>query len=327
VIDVAAATQQALVATAEIGRILDDRTTASHYETLAGQLKQRINQRFWLDEDSSYADFYGTRAEAVSTAEGAAKQIALPGPDKLSDRDREQIRYYQKLRDRWAALPDTTKGWITNQNLTVITPMELGIAPADRAVRVLDRLREQGVGKYGPYLSAVDQQAMMSIATGIAAVAEANYGRTDQSLWYVDKLVQTFNRKLPGSISEMLPDYGCFVIAWTMYGVVLPLVQHVFGVQPDAVHKTVAFEPHLPNGWEEMSIQDLPVGSNRISFSRRKTDKGIEYTVNATESGWTYLLKGRALSGGKLYLNSRPIAGDSSGVRMSGKTNRLLVVP
>ena len=100
VIDVAAATQQALVATAEIGSILGDRTTASRYETLAQQLKQRINQRFWLDEDSSYADFYGTRAEAVSTAEGAAKQIALPGPDKLTDRDREQIRYYQKLRDQ-----------------------------------------------------------------------------------------------------------------------------------------------------------------------------------------------------------------------------------
>ena len=58
-----------------------------------------------------------------------------------------------------------------------------------------------------------------------------------------------------------------------VYGIVVPLVEHVFGVQPDAVHRTVTFEPHLPAGWEDVSIEDLPVGSNRISFTRAKTDE------------------------------------------------------
>jgi len=192
---------------------------------------------------------------------------------------------------------------------------------------VLDRLRKEGVGKYGLYLSAVDRQAMMTISTGVGAVSEANYGRTDEALWYMGKIVETFNRKLPGSISEMMPDYGCFVIAWTMYGIVVPLVQHIFGIQPNAINKTIVLDPHLPTGWEDMSIEDLPVGTNLISFSRAKTEKGIEYAIEARERGWKFVLKGKALAGAKYYLNGRPVAPDSTGIRMSGTKNRVLVVP
>jgi glycogen debranching enzyme len=326
-IDVSVYTQQALVATAEIARILGDKGAAEHYRRLASELEQKINDQFWVEEDGSYADFYGTRSQAISAAEGAVKQIGLQGADKLTARDRELIGYYQRLREKFAAMPDTTKGWITNKNWVVVTPMEMRIAPQSRAIPVLDRLRKEGVGKHGLYLSAVDRQAMMTISTGVGAVSEANYGRTDEALWYMGKIVETFNRKLPGSISEMMPDYGCFVIAWTMYGIVVPLVQHIFGIQPDVINRVIVFDPHLPTGWEDMSIEDLPVGTNLISFSRAKTEKGIEYTVEAREGGWRFVLKGAALVGAKYYLNGRPVAPDSSGIRMSGTKNRVLMVP
>ena len=177
--------------------------------------------------------------------------------------------------------------------------MEVGIAPRERAIRLLDKIRRENVGEYGPFLSAVDRQAMMTISTGVQAVAEARYGRIDEALWYVGRIVETFSRTLPGSISEMMPDYGCFAIAWTSYGIVVPLIQHVFGVQPDAVHKTVVFEPHVPAGWEDMRIEDLPVGGNTLSFSRRKTGEGIEYRIEAREGGWTFVLRQEALPGAR----------------------------
>jgi hypothetical protein len=204
--------------------------------------------------------------------------------------------------------------------------MEMGIAPRGRAIAVLDRIRKNDVGDYGPFLSAVERQAMMTISTGVLAVAEASYGRPDQSLWYMKKIVETFNRKLPGSISEMMPDYGCFVIAWTMYGIVVPLVEHVFGVKPDAVNRAVVFEPHLPSGWEDISIEDLPVGPNRISFSRAKTDQGVEYRIEGTESEWAFVLREKAAPGSRYYLNGKPVVPDSSGIRMKGRKNQLLVV-
>ncbi len=325
-IDVAVYTQQALRATARIARVLDEPDAAERYQHLASQLEMRINERFWVEEDGSYADFYGTRAQAISAAEGAIRQIGLRGPSKLTQGDRELMGYYERLKEKFAAMPDSNRGWITNKNWVITTPMESGIAPRARAIRLLDRIRNNGVGEYGPFLSAVERQAMMTISTGVQAVSEGNYGRTDEALWYVDKIVQTFNRRLPGSIAEMMPDYGCFTIAWTSYGIVLPLIQHVFGIQPDAVNKTVAFDPHVPTGWENMSIEDLLVGTNIVSFSRAKTGRGIEYGFAAKENGWHFVLRGAALSGAEYYLNGRPVAPTSSGIHMSGRNNHVLVV-
>jgi len=326
VIDVAVYTQQALEATARAARLLHRTSDAARYGKLAAELKVKINDRFWLPEDGTYADFFGSRAQAVSAAEGSVKQIRLKGEDKLTARDSEVIGYYEHLAQRFAAMPDSSRAWLTNKNWVIETPLEVGIAPPDRALPLLDKIRRENIGEYGPFLSAVDREAMMTISTGVAAVAEANYERTDDALWYIDKIAQTFNLRSPGTISEMMPDYGCFVIAWTSYGVVLPLVQHVFGVEPDAPNRTVVLDPHLPSGWTDMSIENLPVGKTKISFSRARTAKGIEYDVRSTHDGWTFVLKGPELSSAKYYLNGRQVTVDSAGVRMHGRKNRVLVV-
>lgn len=326
-IDVAVYTQQALEAIAHIADILGDPDAAQHYRQTASLLKTRINQEFWIDDEGSYADFYGSTAQAISAAKGAITQIGLKGSDKLTSRDTQLIEYYEQLGKKFSAMPDTNRGWLTNKNWVITTPMETGIAPRSRAIPALDKIRKQNVGEYGPFLSAVDRGAMMTISTGVQAVSEANYGRTDEALWYVDKIVQTFNRTTPGSISEMMPDYGCFTIGWTSYGIVIPLVEHIFGIQPDAVRKTVVFAPHLPTGWENISIADLRVGTNVLSFSRAKTGRGIEYRVEVKDDGWTFILKSPELPGVKYYLNGRPVTFTSSGIRMSGRKNILLVVP
>jgi hypothetical protein len=324
-IDVAVYTQRALQATARLAASFDQRDTAKRYEQLASELELNINQRFWLEEESSYADFYGNRAQAMSAAEGAIRQIGLKGESKLTQRDNALIEYYEALKQEIARVPDSGRGWITNKNWVITTPMEMGIAPRARAIQLLDKIRSENVGAYGPFLSAVERQAMMTISTGVQAVSEANYGRTDEAMWYVDKIVQTFNRKSPGSIAEMMPDYGCFIIAWTGYGIVLPLIQHVFGIWPDAMNKSVVFEPHVPTGWENMSIEDLPIGTNMVSFSRAKTGRGIEYRFEAKDDGWNFVLRVKDVPGAKYYVNGKPVSLTSSGIRMSGRKNDVLV--
>jgi hypothetical protein len=76
-----------------------------------------------------------------------------------------------------------------------------------------------------------------------------------------------------------------------------------------------------------MSIEDLPVGTNLISFSRAETGQGVQYTIEARQSGWSFVLKGNSLPGAKYYLNGRPVSFTSSGIRMSGRRNQVLVVP
>jgi glycogen debranching enzyme len=293
-IDVAVYTQQALEATARIGEALND-SGAKRYRKLAADLKKRINQEFWIEQDGTYADFHGSRSQAVSAADGAIRQIRLQGEDKLTQADKDLIAHYERQKAHLSALPERDRGWITNKNWVIATPMETGIAPRARALALLDKIRRENSGEYGPWLSAVEKQAMMTISTGVQAVAEARYGRTAEAMWYVDRIVQTFNRVTPGSMSEMMPDYGCFTIAWTSYGIVLPLIEHVFGIHPDAPNKTIRFEPHLPAGWENISIEDLPVGTNLVSFSRTRSGDGVAYQIRATEKGWKYFFNGKPI--------------------------------
>jgi glycogen debranching enzyme len=325
-IDVAVYTQQALESAAHIADALDDADASGRYRELATALKEKINERFWIEADGTYADFYGTKSQAISAADGAIRQIGLKGADALTAQDRRLMAYYRALKAQFAAEPDAARGWITNRNWVIATPMETGIAPRERAIRLLDQVRRENSGEFGPYLSAVERQAMMTISTGVEAVAEARYGRIDQAMWYVDRIVQTFNRVSPGSISEMMPNYGCFTIAWTSYGIALPLIEGVFGIQPDAVARTIVFEPHLPTGWEDISVADLPVGANRIAFARSRTSAGIVYDIEAKEDGWSYVLREADSPGTRYFLNGQPISPSPAGIRMGGRKNRVLIV-
>src|SRR5258708_38318761 len=235
------------------------------------------------------------------------------------------IEDYEGLKAEFSAMPEGNRAWITNKNWVIATPLETGIAPRARAVRSVDRLRRENSGEYGHYHSAVERGSMMTISTGVQAVAEGKYGRTDEAMWYVDRIVQTFNRVSPGSISEMMPDHGCFTIAWTSYGIVLTLIEHVFGIRPDAAHKAIVFEPHLPAGWEDISIQDLPIRTNLVSFSRTRTGKGVIYDIEAKENGWSFVLREPALPNSRYFLNGRPANSSSSGIRMEGRKNRVLI--
>jgi len=325
-IDVAVYTQQALEAAAHLAEVLHDKSGEERYGRLAAELKVRINQRFWIERDGTYGDIYGSRSQAVSAVEGSIRQIGLKGADQLTSRDEALIAQYDRMKRQYSAMPGGDRAWIINDNWVIATPMETGIAPRARAIRLLDKIRRENSGEYGPYLSAVERQAMMTISTGVEAVAEGEYGRIDQAMWYVDKIAQTFNRVSPGSMSEMMPDYGCFTIAWTSYGIVLPLIQDVFGIRPRADAKTIVLEPHLPAGWEDISIADLPVGTNLISFSRSRSGNRIVYDIDAKEKGWSFVLKEKASPGAEYFLNGDPIHLSSSGIRMHGTKNRVLII-
>jgi glycogen debranching enzyme len=323
-IDVAVYTQQALEAAARVAGALNDAEAKDRYGKLAADFKERINQRFWIERDDTYGDFYGSRSQAVSAAEGAIKQLGLKSAD-LTQRNKDLIAHYEALKAEFLRMPEGNRAWITNKNWVIATPMETGIAPRARAIPLLDKIRREDSGEYGPFLSAVDRRSMMTISTGVQAVAEGMYGRTDEMMWYVDRIVQTFNRVSPGSISEMMPDHGCFTIAWTSYGIVLPLIEHVFGIRPDAANKTIVLEPHLPAGWEDMSIEELPIGTNLVSFSRTRTAKGVIYDIEAKENGWSFILREPASLNSRYFLNGQPTNSSSSGIRMQGKKNRVLI--
>lgn len=326
-IDVAVYTQQALEATSQMASLFNEPVAQKDYTQKAALLKSRINTVFWDKEQGSYCDFYGSREQAMQTAKGAIEQLqAATTSGKVNPATAERQQFYKDLLAKFAMLPEgTMKGWFTNKNWVISTPMETGIAPSNQAIGLLDKVRREHCGEYGPYLSAVEKQSMMTIATGVQAMAECQYGRIDQGLWYVDRIVQTFGRVLPGSISEMMPDYGCPVQAWTIYGLASPLVTKIFGINPDAANRTIAFTPNLPSNWNKIQITNLPVGNTAITFGVLKKDRSIEYRLSSSQKGWVYTLQVKGLAGKKYLLNGKTRIAATDEIRFTGLSNRVVV--
>ena len=325
-VDVAVYAQQALDAASKMAVIFKEPLAPKKYAQKAAILKNKINTLFWDDAEGSYCDFYGTIEQAIATTKGAIEQIEMGiNAGKYSPEIAKKQEFYKELLKHLATFPEgTEKGWFTNKNWVISTPIESGIATSDKAIRLLDKVRKEHTGEYGPYLSAVERRSMMTIATSVQAMAEAAYGRTDEAMWYVDKIVQTFSRVLPGSISESMPDRGCPVQAWTIYGLASPLVTHVYGITPDSYNKAISISPNLPSGWDNISISDLPVGNNTISFAVKKTGKGTEYNLSSKKADWKYTLTLEGLAGTKYVLNGKTLKANSNEIQLVGKENNLL---
>ena len=235
------------------------------------------------------------------------------------------IAHYERRKAEFAAHPGMERAWITNKNWVIATPMETGVAPRERAIPLLDQIRHENSGEYGPWLSAIEKQAMMTISTGVQAVAEGEiwaHGRGDVVRGPDGPDVQSRNAG-----HNLGDDAGLRLLHDRVdhFGIVLPLIEHVFGIRPDAANKTIVFEPHL-SCW-------LGRHQHRGAARRREPDflfpleNGARHRpdVEADDDGWTLVLREKASPGSRYFLNGRPIAPSPSGIRMEGRKNRLLM--
>jgi hypothetical protein len=327
-IDVAVYTQQALEVASKMAAIFNEPAQEREYAEKAAMLKNKINTDFWDEAVGSYCDFYGTREQALSVAKGAIEQLKIGGANaKDSAHMLKNQQYYQRLFQQISSVPaGTEKGWFTNKNWVISTPAETQLAPPDKAVRLLNKVRREDCGKYGPYLSAVERRYMMTISTGVQAMAECAYGRTDEAMWYINKIVETFNRALPGSISEMMPNYGCPVQAWTIYGLATPLLTYVLGINPDAYSKSIVISPHLPGRWNRGAVYDLPVGLNTISFAVTKNGRNTTYSLTSVASDWTFNLVIKGLKGHRYILNQKVFTAMGDEVHLKGEINKVVLL-
>lgn len=268
-IDCAVYTCQAYDSFAHLADLMGDERSERAYRELAGWLGEKINRDFWEEEQGLYCDCMANQQMIRSVK----KEVMRRAGDSA---DPEIVRYLEEKLERRAAEEEMGKavreeGWLVNRNSIIDVPMETQIADQDKAIRALDRMySEEFVGKYGVFLDSLGKRQCMTITTGIMAVAQANYGYSDRALDLVKRMFSNFSRANPNCISEYSPDGGCMVQAWTLYGAVVPLVRHFFGIRPDASRKEILIQPQLPTGWENVSLENVPLldGAISISFTR-----------------------------------------------------------
>lgn len=298
-IDVAAYTQRAFADAALMARELNETELAREYRKLADQLKEKINTEFWSETFQSYADFIGTDEQALQLIEDAlvrADTLNKPWAIEELETTKKQILSNPSNEPRPFVL---YHNWVVN------TPMEMGIADSTKAIVALDNAK-QFTNPFGVFVTGIDRDetavddsgsfkgskvfsytgAVMTLPTGVQAVAENNYGRPDQALDYLKRMSRSFSYALPGSIYEVSPDYGMMTQAWNIYAFAVPIVNQFFGINPLAHNKTIIIEPQMPKEWDTASLENVKVGDNEISIWHTKSKESHQIKIQQTKTDW-----------------------------------------
>ena len=303
-IDVAAYTQRAFDDAAKMASIMEDEVLAAEYKSLAERLKDKINREFWSEEFNSYADFIGTDNQALHLIEDAiVRADTLNKPWAVAEL-KETAR---EIRNN----PSTTpRPFVLHHNWVVNTPMEMQIADADKALIALETA-EKFVNPFGVFVTGIDRDesagsddgsfqgskvfsytgAVMTLPTGVQAVAENNYGRPDMALNYLQRMTRTFSYALPGSMYEVSPDYGMIAQAWNIYAFAIPIVQQFFGILPNAAEKKVTIKPQMPASWDKAKLENVKVAENSVSVSYEKSASVTRISIEQETPGWSIELK------------------------------------
>lgn len=277
-IDTAVYTCEAYGCYSKMLELLGEPDAAEEYQALYRKTKEAINEALWDERAGLYCDAYASYDTIHEKKDVILEQLKYSKSTEIRD-------YILNLMEERSEDGKLEKGWLLNRNWVINTPMEIGIAPRDKADRALLTMRsEDYIGEYGMYLDALKQNAEMTISTGVMAVAQVMYGYADEALRLIEKMFGSFSKATPGSISEMSPDYGCFTQAWTVYAVFLPVVRFFFGIEPKASEKKIVISPCLPSRWENAKISDVKVLDGAVSVHVEKQRNRGTLTVKNTSS-------------------------------------------
>ena len=299
-IDVASYTQAAFADASEMAAILGKDQLATEYQRKAADLKEQINSRFWSAEFQSYADFIGSDIQALHLIDDAiVRADTLNKPWAVEELQQTQAAIR-------ANPSQSNRPFVLHHNWVVNTPMEMGIADAEKATAAL-RTAEKFVNPFGVFVTGIDRDAsagsddgsfqgskvfsytgaVMTLPTGVQAVAENNYGNPDKALNYLQRMTRTFGYALPGSMYEVSPDYGMMTQAWNIYSFAVPIVEQFFGILPRADQQSIRLQVQMPSDWNKASLENIAVGENEISVFYEKENGGIQIQVQQQKSDWT----------------------------------------
>ena len=298
-IDVASYTQQAFSAAAGMADALGKSRLSEAYRQRAAELQEKINARFWSPEFESYADFIGSDEQALHLIDAAiVRADTLDKPWAVAELKETQ----QAIRTDPSPV---NRPFVLYHNWVVNTPLETGIADAERAEVAL-RTAERFVNPFGVFVTGIDRDAsagaddgsfkgsqqfsytgaVMTLPTGVQAIAENNYGNPDRALEYLQRITRSFSYAFPGSIYEVSPDYGMMTQAWNIYAYAVPIVEQFFGILPRADRNTVRIRPLMPTEWNRASLENVAMGDNEISVFYEREGETIRLRVEQRNADW-----------------------------------------
>ena len=297
-IDVATYSAKAFLDASKMAEALGRMDLARDYLAKHKAIRLKINTDFWVPSSHSFADFSGTKAQALRLTQDAIERAQ----GLKNDWAVEELRALQK---QIIANPDTSKrGFVLHHNWVVNTPMETGLADPEKAAEAL-QTAEKYRNKFGMYVTGIDRSThsdkaesyaakvgkseftytgtVMTLPTGVQAISENNYGHPNAAYDLVQRMLRTFSFALPGSIYEVSPDYGMMTQSWNSYAFEVPVIQQFFGIQPLAYQKEIHLQPSWPDSLPSGLIKNVEIGDNLVAVKYVRAAKRSTYDLKQTK--------------------------------------------
>lgn len=300
-LDVAVWTQAFFKAMAEMGHIFGEEDTSKDFQEKAELLKQRINDSWWIESESRYADFVSSKKKAIELIDMTLQKRVF------DDRNLWAKTKLTELKRQIKSGEYKDNGYLVFYNPSTLLPLLEDISSPERAKAVLSGM-EYFTNKYGLYITGIARpdditleensvahrlkgefnynEAIMTIATSTLAIAETKYNGADSGMKYINQILNNFSFATPGTTYEVNPDYGMFVQAWNVQGINIPLIRYMFGVNPNAYNKYISIAPDMPSGWEYAKLKNLLIGDTKLSIDFKKEDKKRVYKITSTQDKW-----------------------------------------
>ncbi|MCS7059582.1 MAG: hypothetical protein RMN25_00290 [Anaerolineae bacterium] len=292
-IDVTTYTCEALAALGELAQIAGDTAILPELRRRADELAERIRREWWLEQEGLFADVRASKRE-VNELLTHLEQMVREQDWLAGSLEQAQIGagLFTTELARHAGAPDEVDlPWLL-RHWIILCPLEAGLASEPQAAHAFTRLESaEFCNEWGMKLHP-DRRDVMSINTGLLALAEARYGRLEQALGYVRKLADVLAVRTPGAISEALPDQWCFLQLWSALGVISPIVEGVFGIAPRAAEKRLRVIGNLPATWPQASLRHVRVGAATVdvTLAQNETERRIQVVCSdpayTFEMGW-----------------------------------------
>jgi glycogen debranching enzyme len=124
--------------------------------------------------------------------------------------------------------------------------------------------------------------------TGWLAMADYRTGRSLQAYTNLYDDAQLTWLQDPGAITEVISGEFLAPLGrssshqlWSSAMLISPLIRGLFGIETDALNRTLSINPQLPAEWDEASVKHVPVGERFFDVHLKRVERRLEIDVSS----------------------------------------------
>jgi hypothetical protein len=160
---------------------------------------------------------------------------------------------------------------------TVVLPLQLGMASAERALRALARIEREWLNEWGLVHTRAREELVWTLPTGLLALTAFQYDQPDLGLRLLQNIAATASHGTLGAFKELIPIGLCFVQLWSAALYVQGLLEGLLGLRPLAHIDRLAIAPRLPPAWPAVGLRNLALGGHLVDLRLTQTSCAVTH--------------------------------------------------